>query len=440
MRHEALAWLGVLGGIVGLCTGCKTETLSLGEEEGGPSWLPYPAHPSTPLDPECTCQDPDQICSGEGHCVPRCDAEGRCAMWLVDDRVSEFYLDGSTLYFSAATDLLDQDNVRWGLYRVTYPDGDVERIALSSTHEFWNLYGRFDGRSYVWTNSDSNSPWEGVAAISDNGAVTDLGIESLTRPRFEGRYLLFDRDMDRDETSYPPRLWRVDLSSDPTPALLFDSAVLGDPNFSFEDYFAGERLWMALYSSRTASSHLCVADFPDTSQDFTCAPNPMPTDLALLGEEQGQLLVALESEGLVVALAEDASVQRVLLDQGPDLMVKPYRSVRRPGWVYMPVASQNAEAGGEGRYAGFVRFPTRVRREPQDLIPPDMALAMGFYNSVFPYAVGKTGIFWQGPDVLPYSGPKYIFHAPLPPEPCDEEVLCEDPDTVCKSGLCQPRE
>jgi hypothetical protein len=94
---------------------------------------------------------------------------------------------------------------------------------------------------------------------------------------------------------------------------------------------------------------------------------------------------------------------------------------------------------GTGYSHWLVRFPATVGRLPQAAIAdPGVAsmytLSGGYVNSLS-FTVSDAGVFWTQP-VTNLNQPQYIFHAPLPPQPCDAELPCANTAQVCTNNVC----
>jgi hypothetical protein len=107
------------------------------------------------------------------------------------------------------------------------------------------------------------------------------------------------------------------------------------------------------------------------------------------------------------------------------------------GWLYMALifTVTNQEQ--------LVRFPATTGRLPQEVLPRDVVTPAtvepyagggATYNS-FTIAVGSHELFWvQAMKDMNQS--QYIFHATLPPQPCDDGLPCANWTLVCSNGYC----
>ena len=184
MKRTSLKNMGWLGIALGLVTACEGRTRSLGDNAGGQTSVttggaggtggadtstggqpgtggantstggqvgtgantsptPYISNPTLPIDPSCTCASSDNICNAAGNCVPRCDSEGRCAMWLTNRSVKDLFVDADTFYYatSAVVDPLGESWYRW--------------CALSRKVSGW--HSRIDCE-WVWGSDDYRWP------------------------------------------------------------------------------------------------------------------------------------------------------------------------------------------------------------------------------------------------------------------------------------------
>ena len=85
-----------------------------------------------------------------------------------------------------------------------------------------------------------------------------------------------------------------------------------------------------------------------------------------------------------------------------------------------------------------------MRPVTQRILPSELATQVDQGDQSPPlFAIGDSHLYWvqrgfrqEGPSGTP--SPRYVFRAPLPPQPCDDEVPCRDPSEICGSqGLCE---
>jgi hypothetical protein len=85
------------------------------------------------------------------------------------------------------------------------------------------------------------------------------------------------------------------------------------------------------------------------------------------------------------------------------------------------------------------RSPAKVARVPQDVLPLGVLSQLAEYageNTHVAWTVGSTNVYWTASTSEPML--QYLFRAPLPPQPCDEELACDKADEVCgEAGLCE---
>lgn len=92
-----------------------------------------------------------------------------------------------------------------------------------------------------------------------------------------------------------------------------------------------------------------------------------------------------------------------------------------------------------------MRYPTSVGRLLQEVVAKEVASPSVVINyegggantdlSDSKFTVSDAGIFWVQP-VADVNRGQYIFHSPLPPQPCDGELPCANTADVCTNGFC----
>ncbi len=417
------AYSGTGGGFQGYGgTAYQGGTTGVGGLAERPGGYAYVVEPTLPIDPNCTCTSPTQICNAARECVPRCDTLGFCAMWLTSRAVRDLYVEGSTLYFatSAVVDPLGNVGTNGALYRAEYPNGTPTLIADGLADPV-KILGRYNGAAFIETATTAQN--RNVLRITDAGVTTKLTSCDRDTASVRGKWFAC--------INGGTKLEAVNLDGDLAPQTLVDVAVTGEPSMwncrVLDDY-----IWFQRYSTE-AVVQACYLTLSNLALGPSC-PLPDAMNYEVYATGGNQLFGRAKSTETYGTKSYDISGQK-LLTLLPET-TKINRAIYAQSWLYSPlVATYN--------FAQVVRYPTTVGRQSQAVLPGDVATpAFYSYDSAasaeagsYGFAVGSTGIFWFQA-VQDKSKGQYIFHAPLPAQPCDAELPCADTAQVCTNGLC----
>jgi hypothetical protein len=451
MKRMSFIQLGRLGVVLGLCVACNGEMRSLGDEKtGGTAGRgtqgtdavhrggagvagsgtgssnvgvpPYVQAPTLPIDPSCTCSSPDQICNAARQCVPRCDSAGRCAMWLSPHGIMDIYLDGSTVFFltASAYDPLGNPTGGGSLYRVDYPNGTPTLVA-AGIEDPGAILGRYAGATFVYAGGSSNS----IVRITDTGVAASIAFELGAIPSargMRGNWITYGGLDGRT-------VWGVNLDGDLVPQLLFDLDTATDLELAqalaigqtqvLDDYFSFQTygcVWLCYF----ARENLALGP--------TCNRSGWSIGYEILAAGGNRLfgihdIAAYDLESFDVT--GKAPIMKLFSGDSGTIWDADYSE----GWLYSRVSDPHQ----------LVRYPSTVGRLPQEILPANVVEPAFFglhgANVTGDFAVGPAGLFWfQG--VTDRNQPQYIFHAPLPPQPCDAELPCPETSQSCVNGYC----
>jgi hypothetical protein len=408
-----------------------TETGGFGPTTTGGSSgaTPYVLDPTLPIDPSCTCDSPDKICNAARQCVPRCDSAGRCALWLANRAVKDLYLDGSTLYYATAagTDPLGNPAKNGSLYSVDFPDGTPKLIA-TGFGDPKKIIGRYAGATYLGVTSNAVDT---MVAINDAGSTATLDVCG-SNGWMRGKWLACTSNDNL-------KLMSVDLDGRLAPQLLVDltlpAGTVSDSNpqpVFYNVAVLDDIIWYGV------DRQVCSIQLSNVSLPPTCISGGGGIGGHVFGTDGTILYVAFEGSGAMV-WAYDTSGQLLLTLYTYKVGGSDYRSsvVYSHGWLYTAIwftATVQAQ---------FVRFPATTGRLPQEVLPREVAspamcrgsIGTGSTYNDIPIAAGLSDFFWTQ-WMTDMNQPQYIFHAPLPPQPCDAELPCADSTLVCKDGYC----
>jgi len=368
----------------------------------------YPQNPTVPVDPTCTCSDASKICNAAKQCVSRCDSSGACAKWLTNRGIADLFLDGTTLYYTTApkSDALGNPGNDGSLYCVEYPNGEPLLVAAALGNARVIL-GRYEGATFLYS-AVSQQP--GIYRVTDAGVVTQVASLQLSNAvgTMRGAWILYV-----DAT----KLYAINLASSLSPQLLVevpkvDSSLditIVNPQI-LDDYF-----WYG-----TASGEWCSIPKLSTAGGATCTPGPTGMSVYnILGSAANEVFV--DSMGGLVRAADIAGKSLRFLYTGELASSSFYDA----GWLYSREYSPST--------IRLVRYPTTVGHLPQEVL--SYLIATPSLNQGGPFQVNANGIFWSQP-LDDMNNNQYIFHAPLPPQPCEASLPCANTAQVCKNGLC----
>jgi hypothetical protein len=380
---------------------------------------PYVQDPTLPIDPSCTCRSPDEICNAAQQCVPRCDAASRCALWLSPHGIVDIYLDGSSVFFLTASphDPSGRPIGDGSLYRADYPSGTPTLIA-TGIKDGNKIIGRRDRATVVHAWHPSSS----MIHVSDGGIVTTLASvidnETSVPSMLENWTTYIDTS--------GKRLWGMDLDRGFEPQLLVDMETAVNPEGPqlalvskheiLDDYF-----WFGAYGADD-SIWSCYLSRSNLAAGPTCHQPGWTFDHDIVATTGNQLFSYSGFPSLSLESLDITGESRRKLFSGALYFGATYSR----GWLYSVVDDPPR----------LIRYPTAVGRLPQEVLAADVAVpAFATVCGDNNVAVGPNGVFWyQG--VTDLNQAQYIFHAPLPPQPCDLELPCEQSGESCVAGYC----
>jgi hypothetical protein len=451
--------MGRLGVVLGLCVACEGKMRSLGDQQeaggaagkgtqsmggnvsgsagiggvssgtggrglgvaGNDALVPYVQEPTLPIDPTCTCPSPAEICNAARQCVPRCDAAGRCAMWLSPHGVKDLYIDGSTVFVLVAPTSDDLGNPigDGSLYRAEYPNGTPTLVA-TGIQDPSTILGRHNGVTVIGTAYPSNS----TIRVTDAGNIASIVSDTRgVNPAMLQNWLAY---ADASGT----KVWGIDLDGDPMPQLLVDLQTTNADDIQsryvndiqiLDDYF-----WFELVGEAAYSTLACYLNRANLALGPTCSAPGWIEPYEIFATHGNHLFGAEGAPRSLESLDIDGkSLMKLFSGELLSITGATYSN----GWLYS--ISRDTKQ--------LVRFPSTVGRLPQEVLPTSIVQS-AFYpgdatNSSGDFAVGAKEILWvQG--VTDFNQPQYIFHAPLPPQPCDAELPCADSTLICSNGYC----
>jgi hypothetical protein len=403
--------------------------------------LSYPWAPTLPVDPGCTCPTTAEVCNAAGECVPRCDEEGRCALWLTERSIVNLYLDGSTLYYltSATKDALENTYDDEALWSVVYPGGTPSKIA-GDLGRGGTILGRVNGATYVTTSLGTypNTVWV-VSEISDQGQIRRVELGSICTPSVLGPDALY--------SACESGVYRIGLAADAAPEQL--SSLNGTDSLT-GGLALGDRLWCTGYYANLDGGVM-------SSSLYALDPTTPTADPPSFG--WGTVLAASGPRAIVRNDRHIGSYLYTVDESGTKLNIfnvgnaGPLQRPRPAGnWIYL--LYQPEPVIGQPGDPLLQRAPITVARLPQDVLPPALVSVMAasppsidpttYGSAALPlYAVNDRDLFWVQnvySETLRSTStaiPQYIFHASLPPQPCDAELPCQHTSEVCNgSGFC----
>jgi hypothetical protein len=337
----------------------------------------------------------------------------------------DLFVDGATVFIltAPASDPLGNPTSDGALYRAEYPDGTLTLIA-GGLKDAFSILGRYKDATLLYTMWPSKS----IIRVTDAGTATSIAsdVSESAEPSILGNWVTYS------ETS-GKHLWGIDLDGDLVPHMLVDLdtiANLEDAQTRYilatqvlDDYF-----WFDTYGGTHNTHWLCYLTRANLALGPICnEPNwVLINDVVAASGNQlymtAELGNRLESRDITgetqLKLFSTASVSTTIRG-----------ATYSDGWLYSVV-------GNPGQ---LVRYPTTVGRLPQEVLPTTVARP-AFYgvnadNPHGDFAVGSVGLFWfQG--VTDPNQPQYLFHSPLPPQPCDAELPCADSTQRCVNGYC----
>lgn len=426
-----------MGGAISYGGGAVGGGMSVG---GAINNSAYPLSPTLPVDPNCSCASSSQICNAQGTCVDRCESSGVCATWLTSSSVTAMYAEGSTLYYATApkTDPLGNPGKNASLYRVEYPGGTPTRLA-TGMGKVWRIVGRYGEATFAEVESSGAL---GLQRIADAGQIAELdsNIHSPASMRdsrivYESPDRLNLRFVDVGKTLVPTTL--LTLQSDPS-----DPAELEQPQVLSTVIWFGRALSGSQYGN-------CTIGLSDLSASPKCKSGDYFREgsMLIVGTAGDKLYVNFTWAALLILEADSEGVtQRTLANaDGTSFFGQlPLGTSLSEGWLYSWLGSSDAVT--KNRTVRLVRYPTAVGRLPQEVMPFEIATpsVVGVSDPIngsidrsdSTFAVSSAGIFWIQNDAEPNDG-QYIFHAPLPPQPCDSELPCANTAEVCTNGFCK---
>jgi hypothetical protein len=408
-------------GIVAVSTGGWGSTGGQGNtggetNTGGQSSVPpYITDPTLPVDPTCTCESSDKICNAASECVPRCDDAGRCARWLANRAVQDLFVEGAFLYYvvAATTDPLGNPATNGALYRVETPVGTPTLVA-SGLGNPDKILGRYKNTTVIrTTGSNAHS----IVSVSDTGVASTLG-QCAFDAAMRGHWIAYPdptsttlMGIDLDGTLEP-----VVLAQPTSPASRVSTPIVLDDTILY----------------RTDVNESCSIQLSNPALGSICVPDKCRN----LGASSGSQFYCWAGPGHVTSFVPPSTSVIVLYRNVGS--TSPLTAVFANGWLYInDVYSLN-----DLSHSLLVRVPTTVGRLPQEILPDALLIRHdtgdgGLGNVLF--APGTSDIFWvQSLPTSDSTQPQYIFSAPLPPQPCDEELPCADSTLVCANGFCGP--
>jgi hypothetical protein len=389
---------------------------------------PYPYAPTLPIDPTCKCDSPTQICNAARECVDRCVTEGPCAMWLTNRAVTDLYVEGATLYYttSAVADPLGNPGTNGSLYRVEYPNGAPTLIA-TELREPSRIIGRYNGATLLQIGTDR--AWSYIVRVTDAGASTKLDNLAGFGIGMCGKWLA-------GPGSDHSKLVRIDLDGDLTPEVIVDlstgSGASSLPNsqaYIQSAQISDDYIWYA--KNVDSTNYVCYLRLANLALGPTCLEG-FVAEFSLAGANGDQVF---GSDISTRVLSLDINGKRLTLFQTANIMVASVqRTIYKDGWLYSTASSTTSVE------VQLLRYPSTVGRLPQGVLPSDIATnafmrAGSTVADTSGFTVGSPGLFWFQA-VTDKSQGQYIFHAPLPPQPCDAELPCADTTQTCTSGFC----
>ncbi|HET9934105.1 MAG TPA: hypothetical protein VFQ35_25560, partial [Polyangiaceae bacterium] len=224
---------------------------------GSATGTPYPLAPSVPVGRNCGCDEESQVCNAASECVPRCDAEGHCAKWLLDREVSDFYVDVGTLLFLEAPtrdrlgNLLDKPQHL--MYADFTLDSPIWRVELPPSSES-SILGHWNHVTYVRAG--------GIYAVPDDVApgstVENMRIETpdtIYAAAFAQGTLYF---------AAPGGIWQMNVDTEPTPRHILDVDYGASTNYA--NLVIGDALWF----QNGKADQVCV--FSSAGPSVECKP------------------------------------------------------------------------------------------------------------------------------------------------------------------------
>jgi hypothetical protein len=399
--------------------------------------IAYPLDPTLPVDPKCSCPTSNQICNAAGKCVERCEPGGVCATWLTDRSVTAMYAEGSTLYYATGptTDPVGNPIKNGSLFRVEYPSGTPTQIATGLT-KARSIVGRYGAATYVTV--DGSTGGIQIIRVSDSGDVKPV-VESMSLFSMRDKWLAY--------TSYDRKsLLVLELDGSSAPTTLVTLPPGGDNNWPKLDNVEVLKSTI-MYETYETSLEVCNINLADLSPPPKCVPALTMSALyrPTVGTSGDELYVSWAGGFRVETLRSDLTHVRYLADSSttPSITGYNYGTKLYGGWLYTWLGPFGSSSVTTGR---LLRYPTAVGRLPQTVVPEEIAsksvVSKDTTQNVDPsymgpdiFAVNSAGVFWVQHTTDPNQG-QYIFHAPLPPQPCDAELLCANTAEVCTNGFC----
>lgn len=410
-----------------------TITINLGGSAGTtttPTNFAYPLAPTLPVDANCTCTSSDQICNASGQCVDRCDSAGHCAKWLTNHAVKGMLIEGSSLYFatSPARDVVGNAGTDGSLYRVTIPNGTPTLIA-TNLGDPGKIVGRYNGATYI---SSIKTGIGGVYRVADGGEVklvaNDTGFVSL-----RGKWLAFT-------TSDGQMLKLIALDGDWTPHVV---AALPTPTEPNDIRYINSPTVTDNYVFYVGidTSQWCSVPLSQLEQGVTCSGTMGPPFGEIIAE--GDTLYAnystFSTATSVAAYTVEGTPLRGLYGPGSSGSATAGERITISqlfldrGFAYILIHY------GVSDYEQLIRVPMLVGRLPQEVLAKEIANPSFDSSNATTYdgdfVVSEAGLFWCQRMRDPNHG-QYIFHSPLPAQPCDAELPCVDVTQTCTNGYC----
>jgi hypothetical protein len=370
------------------------------------------------------------VCNAAGHCVPRCDEQGRCAAWLVTGPIQSMYAEGSTLYFTtpSETDPLGNPTSLGTLWRVQDSDPRPERVSNAvglSAHppSDVSILGRAAGATYVATYTGTKRT---VHEVTDAGAVRLLVDAKILGDPIALSNAVFYMDS--------AGLWRMRYDADAVPELMVErtgllGAVAGDNLVWYKsenDPYGNDTYVFDPAASPAEAANSSVGLYIE--EDLVGVVG----DVGLTSMD-GCDVSSYDSTGnLLLHLFSIKNVRKNNEYGESNCESRPYG-----GWLYVWCGGATSESWSDFDWS-LVRSPTSVGRLPQEVLPLEFLtqIAGGSINVDFGWTVGSENVYWVKKTLEPT--PQYIFRAPLPPQPCDPDLPCQDTGERCgDDGLCR---
>jgi hypothetical protein len=364
---------------------------------GKASSLAYPLAPSVPIDAACQCGDESLVCNAASQCVPRCDADGDCALWLIPREPAALWIEGSSLYVleTSTHDMLGnplanpQRLLRADAATNTAPTPVAELPPSSNDDRSGRILGRSGGTTYVET--------DGIFAVTDAGTVgAVLAPEAYFDAALRGDSLFF---------TATDGIWFIDLQGR-APARVLPMPLVASP--ADPRLFAGDALWFK------DGQQACKVDIRTIPATLDCDPT-LPL-LPFADREPSGFFTDYGGNEVFRQEPGKPPFRLFLTNQLP--------RVRLMHLIVSPPAlhGDSIYVAVQGLEPHLVSVSAQSVNSPVDVLPLAVAKplfssqpSLGYADSTMLYVVNDAGLFWtQRFNTYAEQGlSRYVFHKSL---------------------------